>query len=129
MNRGVFGRGSASVDTDVISQQVCVQSAHLLMLSGVGDEAMLRAAGVPVLEVVLSTADDIEIRPYKGGFIAMTGDGTAEHPDLPHIGVAFMQPRARGRIKLVSPDPGVPPRIEHRYDSEPEDVAALRRGH
>ena len=135
-----------------------IQSAHLLMLSGVGDEAMLRAAGVevvaplpvgmacsdhpewvlptswavaadrPVLEVVLSTADDIEIRPYTGGFVAMTGDGTAGHPDWPHIGVALMQPRARGRITLVSPDPLVPPRIEHRYDSEPADVAALRQG-
>jgi choline dehydrogenase len=135
-----------------------IRSAHLLMLSGVGNEAMLRAAGVPVLaslpvgmhcmdhpewvlpttwtvasgrpvlEVVLTTVDDIEIRPYTGGFVAMTGDGTAGHPDWPHIGVALMQPRARGCITLVSPDPGVAPRIEHRYDSEPDDVAALRQG-
>jgi predicted dehydrogenase (TIGR03970 family) len=135
-----------------------IQSAHLLMLSGIGDEAMLRALGVPVvaplpvgmfcsdhpewvlptdwtvatgrpvLEVVLNTADGIEIRPYTGGFVAMTGDGTTGHPDWPHIGVALMQPRARGRISLASADPGVPPRIEHRYDSEPQDVAALRRG-
>ena len=135
-----------------------IQSAHLLMLSGVGDEAMLRAAGVtvvaplpvgmwcsdhpewvlptnwtvaagrPVLEVVLTTDEGIEIRPYTGGFVAMTGDGTAGHPDWPHIGVALMQPRARGRITLVSPIPTVAPRIEHRYDSEPDDVAALRRG-
>jgi choline dehydrogenase len=135
-----------------------IESAHLLMLSGIGAEPMLRAVGVPVVaplpvgmfcsdhpewvlptnwtvapgrpvvEVVLSTADDVEIRPYTGGFVAMTGDGTAGHPDWPHIGVALMRPRARGRIMLVSPDPGVPPRIEHRYDSEPDDVAALRRG-
>ncbi len=100
-----------------------IQSAHLLMLSGVGDEAMLKAAGVdvvvplpvgtrcsdhpewvmptswtvavdrPVLEVVLSTSDGIEIRPYTGGFVAMTGDGTAGHRDWPHIGVALMRPR------------------------------------
>jgi choline dehydrogenase len=135
-----------------------IESAHLLMLSGVGDEATLRGAGVPLvaplpvgmscidhpewvlptswtvaagrpaLEVVLTTDDDIEIRPYTGGFVTMTGDGTAGHPDWPHIGVALMQPRARGRITLVSSDPAVPPRIEHRYDSEPEDVAALSRG-
>jgi choline dehydrogenase len=86
------------------------------------------ATGRPVVEVVLSTADDLEIRPYTGGFVAMTGDGTAGHPDWPHIGVALMQPRARGRITLVSSDPDVPPRIEHRYDSEPDDVAALRQG-
>lgn len=134
-----------------------IQSAHLLMLSGVGDEAMLRAAGVPMivpvpvglecsdhpewvlpttwivatgrppLEVVL-TIDDIEVRPYTGGFVAMTGNGTAGCGDWLHIGVALMRPRARGRITLVSSDPQVPPRIEHRYDSEPEDVAALRQG-
>src|ERR1700747_2429066 len=39
-----------------------------------------------------------------------------------------MRPRPRGRLSLVSTDPLVPPRIEHRYDSEPGDVAALRRG-
>ncbi|KZS84052.1 mycofactocin dehydrogenase MftG [Mycobacterium persicum] len=135
-----------------------IESAHLLMLSGVGDEAMLRAVGVPVvaalpvgmscsdhpewvlpttwvvaperpvLEVVLHTADDLEIRPYTGGFVAMTGNGLGGQPDWPHIGVALMRPRARGRITLLSADPDVPPRIEHRYDSEPADVAALRRG-
>ncbi|ORB85570.1 mycofactocin system GMC family oxidoreductase MftG [Mycobacterium kansasii] len=135
-----------------------IESAHLLMLSGVGDEAMLRAAGVPVvaplavgmncsdhpewvlptawsvaarrpvLEVVLSTADNLEIRPYTGGFVAMTGNGTGGQPDWPHIGVALMQPRARGRIMLASADPEVPPRIVHRYDSEPDDVADLRQG-
>jgi choline dehydrogenase-like flavoprotein len=31
-------------------------------------------------------------------------------------------------VSLVSADPAVAPRIEHRYDSEPADVAALRRG-
>ncbi|MBS4728781.1 mycofactocin system GMC family oxidoreductase MftG [Mycobacterium sp. SM1] len=135
-----------------------IESAHLLMLSGIGDESMLRAAGVPVvvplavgmacsdhpewvsptswavaegrpvLEVMLSTADGLEIRPYTGGFVVMTGNGTAGHRDWPHIGVALMRPRARGRVTLISPDPGVPPRIEHRYDSAPEDVAALCRG-
>lgn len=135
-----------------------IRTAQLLMVSGVGEEAMLRAAGVPlvaplpvgmscsdhpewvlptnwtvapgrpVLEVVLSTADGIEVRPYTGGFVAMTGDGTPGRPDWPHLGVALMQPRARGRLTLVSPDPAVAPRVEHRYDSEPGDVAALRAG-
>ncbi len=132
-----------------------IESAHLLMLSGIGDDAMLRAAGVgvvaplpvgmsfsdhpewllpvswpaapdrPVLEVVLTTTDDIEIRPYTKGFGAMVCDNV---PERPHIGVVLMQPRARGRITLVSADPRVPPRIEHRYDSEPADIAALSRG-
>jgi choline dehydrogenase len=135
-----------------------IETAHLLMLSGIGEAEALAAVGVPVLaplpvgasfsdhaewvlptnwtvapgrpvlEVVLSTGDDVEIRPYTSGFVAMTGDGTAGHADWPHIGVALMQPRARGRITLGSADPGVAPRIEHRYDSEPDDIAALRRG-
>lgn len=135
-----------------------IQTAQLLMLSGIGARDTLQAVGVPVvaplpvgasfsdhpewvlstdwavapgrpvLEVVLSTADDLEIRPYTGGFVAMTGDGTAGHADWPHIGVALMQPRARGRITLASADPDAAPRIEHRYDSEPDDVSALRRG-
>ncbi|HWT50265.1 MAG TPA: mycofactocin system GMC family oxidoreductase MftG [Mycobacterium sp.] len=154
---GPRGQVTCTADRIVLSAGA-IESAHLLMLSGIGEEAMLRTVGVPVVaplpvgmfcsdhpewvlptnwavapgrpvvEVVLSTADDLEIRPYTGGFIVMTGDGTAGHPDWPHIGVALMQPRARGRITLVSPDPGVPPRIEHRYDSEPDDVAALRQG-
>jgi predicted dehydrogenase (TIGR03970 family) len=154
---GPGGPTTVTADRIVLSAGA-IESAHLLMLSGVGDEAMLRAAGVdvrarlpvgmacsdhpewvlpttwavatgrPVLEVVLSTADDLEIRPYTGGFVAMVGDGTAGHPDWPHIGVALMRPRARGRITLVSADPLVPPRIEHRYDSEPGDIAALQRG-
>jgi choline dehydrogenase len=135
-----------------------IESAHLLMLSGIGPAAMLKAAGVdvvvalpvgaacsdhpewvlptnwataaarPAVEVLLSTSEDIEIRAYTGGFVAMVGDGTPGHPDWPHVGVALMQPRARGRITLVCADPDVSPRIEHRYDSEPADLAALRRG-
>lgn len=154
---GPQGRLTLTADRVVLCAGA-IETARLLMLSGFGEEKMLRAAGVPVvsplpvgmsfsdhpewvmptdwtvapgrpvLEVVLSTADDLEIRPYTGGFVAMTGDGTAGHADWPHLGVALMQPRARGRITLVSADPDVAPRIEHRYDSEPEDVAALRRG-
>lgn len=156
---GVGPGGPITLAADrIVLSAGAIESAHLLMLSGIGEESVLRAAGVgvvaalpvgmacsdhpewvlptnwevaadrPVLEVVLSTSDDIEIRPYTGGFVAMVGDGKEGHPDWPHIGVALMQPRARGRITLISADPHVPPRIEHRYDSEPADVAALQRG-
>jgi len=158
---GVDAAGPAGLVTLTADRIVlcagAIQSAQLLMLSGVGDEAMLKAAGVdvvvplpvgmgcsdhpewvmptswtvavdrPVLEVVLSTSDGIEIRPYTGGFVAMTGDGTPGHRDWPHIGVALMRPRSRGRITLVSADSAVPPHIEHRYDSEPADIALLRQ--
>ena len=151
--------GSARVTADwIVLCAGAIGSAHLLMLSGIGDEAALRAAGVevqtplpvgqncadhpefvlatdwgtdvarPVLEVVLSTTDGVEIRPYTGGFVTMTGGHRPGHPDWPHVGVALMRPKGRGRITLVSSNPQVGPHIEHRYDSEPGDVAALREG-
>jgi choline dehydrogenase len=135
-----------------------IGTAQILMISGIGDEAVLRKAGIssvqpapvglncvdhpewvmptswannpgrPVLEAILGTESGIEIRPYTVGFIAMAGDGTAGRPDWPHVGVALMQPRSRGRVTVLSADPRIPPHIEHRYDSEPADVAALRDG-
>lgn len=153
---GPAGVIELSADRIVLSAGA-IESAHLLMLSGVGPAGELRGAGVlpvvdlpvgrrtsdhpelvmattwtvapgrPVLEALL-IGDGVEIRPYTGGFISMVGDGTAGRPDWPHLGVALMQPRSRGRVSLVSADPAVAPRIEHRYDSEAADVAALRRG-
>lgn len=87
-----------------------IETAHLLMLSGIGDPATLERAGVPVkaalpvgesctdhpewlfptahpgtrgravLEAVLTTAEGIEIRPYTVGFAAMTGDDDFASP-------------------------------------------------
>ncbi|GJF15609.1 glucose-methanol-choline oxidoreductase [Mycolicibacterium cyprinidarum] len=135
-----------------------IGSAHLLMLSGVGPERVLRAAGVPVevdlpvgistvdhpewllpagwpssngvppLEAVVSTLDGLEIRPYTAGFGAMISGRRDDAADAPHLGVALMRPRSRGRVALRSANPEVPPVIEHRYDSEPADVELLRSG-
>ena len=131
----------------VVLSAGAVASAQLLMLSGIGPAAELAAHAIPVLadlpvgrsfqdhpERVMSTdwpdtdghpvleavlvTDELEIRPYTTGFGAHT---TA-------VGVALMRPRSRGRMALVAADPTVPPRIEHRYDSEPDDVADLQRG-
>ncbi|TFV58252.1 mycofactocin system GMC family oxidoreductase MftG [Mycobacterium sp. PS03-16] len=135
-----------------------IGTAKLLMLSGVGPARMLRQCGIEVLadlpvgasttdhpewvipmgwtpthdlppiEAVLTTADGLEIRPYTAGFDAMVhgpGDDPSDHP---HIGVALMRPRSRGRVTLASADPLAPPVIEHRYDSEPADVADLTVG-
>lgn len=135
-----------------------IGSAHLLMLSGVGPETALRAAGIPVhaalpvgvattdhpewvlpvdwsvsrgvppLEAVLTTADGLEIRPYTAGFGAMVSGRRDDPADRPHIGVTLMRPRSRGRVTVASSDLAVPPVIEHRYDSEPDDVAQLQEG-
>lgn len=135
-----------------------IGSAHLLMLSGVGPAETLRTVGIPVhadlpvgvasvdhpewvlpvdwsashdlppLEAVLTTAIGVEIRPYTAGFGAMIREHRNDPADQPHIGVALMQPKSRGRIGLASAEPDALPVIEHRYDSEPDDVAALRAG-
>jgi predicted dehydrogenase (TIGR03970 family) len=135
-----------------------IGSAHLLMLSGVGPQNVLRAVGVPVvadlpvgvacadhpewvlpvdwsashglppLEAVLTTDSGLEIRPYTAGFGAMITGRRDDPADRPHIGVALMQPQARGRVALASADPDVAPVIRHRYDREPADVAQLEAG-
>ncbi len=134
-----------------------IESAHLLMLSGVGPAAQLRSVGVPVvadlpvgaacadhpewvvpttwpaepgrppLELLLTT-EHLEIRPYTSGFAAMTG-GAPGDADPVHLGISLMRPRAQGRVLLMSDDPDVRPAIEHRYDADPADAAALQAGY
>ncbi|MCW2563848.1 MAG: dehydrogenase, Rv0697 family [Mycobacterium sp.] len=154
---GPDGAMDLTADRIVLSAGA-IGSAHLLMLSGVGPQNVLRAAGVPVvadlavgvacadhpewvlpvdwsashglppLEAVLATDSGVEIRPYTAGFGAMISGRRDDPADRPHIGVALMQPRSRGRVALASADPDVPPVIEHHYDHEPADVALLEAG-
>ena len=154
---GPDGPVSMTADRIVVSAGA-IASAHLLMLSGIGPAEMLRSAGisavanlpvgvdtvdhpewvlpvswspthgVPPLEAVLITDDGLEIRPYTAGFGAMMTGRRDDPTDRPHLGVTLMRPQSRGRIALVSPDPQVPPLIEHRYDSAPADVELLRNG-
>lgn len=150
--------GHLTVGADrVVLSAGAIGSAHLLMVSGIGPAATLAAAGVPVLldlpvgtrsadhpewvlpvdwpaspgrpplEALLTTANGLEIRSYTTGFGAMTG-GAHDPADRPHLGVTLMRPRARGRLTLTTADDAVPPTIEHRYDSEADDVAALADG-
>jgi predicted dehydrogenase (TIGR03970 family) len=135
-----------------------IGSAHLLMLSGIGPASALRSVDIPVradvpvgarcadhpewvlpvdwpaapgrppLEAVLTTSDGLEVRSYTTGFGAMTGRPGHDPSDRPHLGVTLMRPRSRGRVTLASADPTVAPVIEHRYDSEPSDVATLEAG-
>jgi predicted dehydrogenase (TIGR03970 family) len=151
------GRTYLPADRIVLSAGA-IGSAQLLMLSGIGPAAGLTSAGVPVLvdlpvgtatadhpewvlpvdwpatpgrpplEAMLTTTDGLEIRSYTTGFAAMTGSRDSDPADRPHLGVTLMRPRSRGRVTLASADDSVPPVIEHRYDSEPADVAALEAG-
>ncbi len=159
---GVDGIGPGG-DVDLTADRIilcagAIGSAQLLMLSGVGPEHVLRAAGIPVLadlpvgtatsdhpewvlpvdwsethgqpplEAVLTTADGLEIRPYTAGFGAMISGSRDDPADHPHIGVAVMQPGCRGSVRLSPNEPHGTPIVRHRYDSEPADVALLRLG-
>jgi len=42
--------------------------------------------------------------------------------------VTLTRPRAHGTVALAGTDPSAPPRIEHRYDTEPADLTVLRHG-
>jgi predicted dehydrogenase (TIGR03970 family) len=155
--RGTAGAVELTADRIVLSAGA-IGSAHLLLLSGIGPAGALVKAGVPVtadvpvgartsdhpewvvpvdwmpthdlppVEAILTTPNGLEIRPYTRGFGAMVEGSTADPADRPHIGVALMHPRSRGRVSVVSGDPEVPPVIEHRYDSDPHDVATLSAG-
>ncbi|HKV20648.1 MAG TPA: mycofactocin system GMC family oxidoreductase MftG [Mycobacterium sp.] len=135
-----------------------IGSAHLLMVSGVGPQDCLTVAGIPVVvdapvgertsdhpewvlpvewtpthdlppvEAILTTPNGLEIRPYTRGFGAMVHGAGEDPADRPHIGVALMHPGSRGRLRVVSDDVTVAPIIEHRYDSDPHDVAMLSAG-
>ena len=148
---GVEVRGPAGphlIDADaVVLSAGAVESALLLMRSGIGPAGALSALGIPVLadlpvgqrcwdhpEWILATGwagtpghtvleavllePGLEVRPYTTGFGSPTTG----------IGVALMRPRARGRVSLIAADPDIPPLIEHRYDSAPDDIADLRHG-
>jgi choline dehydrogenase len=153
---GPDGATELSADRIILSAGA-IGSAHLLMLSGIGPQSALQAAGVavvadlpvgaacvdhpewvlpvdwtethglPPLEAVLAT-EDLEIRPYTAGFGAMVSGRRDDPGDHPHIGVALMRPESRGRVTIASADPDVAPVIEHHYDSAPADVAKLAAG-
>ena len=153
---GADGVTDLTADRIVLSAGA-IGSAHLLMLSGIGPQRALQAAGVsvvadlpvgsacvdhpewvlpvnwsethglPPLEAVLTT-DDLEIRPYTAGFGAMVSGRRDDPGDHPHIGVALMRPESRGSVTLASADPDVRPIIEHHYDASPADVAKLAAG-
>lgn len=154
---GPAGAIDLTADRIVLSAGA-IGSAQLLMLSGVGPPDVLSPLGIavladlpvgvsttdhpewvvpvdwtethgqPPLEAVLTTADRLEIRPYTAGFGAMISGRRDDPADHPHIGVAVMQPRSRGTVRLVSADPDQLPAIAHHYDSDATDVALLRAG-
>lgn len=140
-------RGRTFADRTVLCAGA-VESAALLIRSGIGPESLLRSLGVPIVRpapvgawctdhpeigvefpadevdepaVVLEyvlEADDLELRPYTRMFT----------PGLRRVGVALMRPESAGELTLVSADPTVGARVDQRYLRGARDRARLRDG-
>ncbi|MFI7001702.1 mycofactocin system GMC family oxidoreductase MftG [Nocardia sp. NPDC050175] len=123
-----------------------IESAALLLRSGIGNAEHLRALDILVvrpapvgawftdhpeigLEYRLDAPeqatvpleyvlelDDIEIRPYTVAFT----------PGVQRLGIALMRPQSAGVLRLRSADAAIPPVIEHRYLSAEHDRTRLR---
>lgn len=123
-----------------------IESAALLLRSGIGPADQLSELGIPVVAAApvgqwavdhpeigidyrhpapangavpleyVLGFDDIEIRPYTVGFA----------PGVHRMGVALMRPTSAGRVRLTSTDPFTPPLIEQDYLATAADRSRLR---
>ncbi|MEU7631611.1 mycofactocin system GMC family oxidoreductase MftG [Nocardia sp. NPDC049220] len=123
-----------------------IESAALLLRSGIGTPEQLRALGIPIvyaadvgagfsdhpeigIDYLVETGDqatvpvesvleldDVEIRPYTVSFT----------PGIHRLGVALMRPHSSGVLRLRSTDPTIAPLIEHRYLAAESDRTRLR---
>ena len=152
---GVSAGGEVvGADLVVLAAGACGSPA-ILLRSGVGPEMELDALGVVLVapldgvganlqdhttvKLVFEPTDELRTAtrqrapvPFSNGLIktpdlhllpitARTGDGA-------HLTVALLRPESRGRVRLRSTDPAVPPEIDHRLLSAPADRAALQAG-
>ncbi|MET7771468.1 mycofactocin system GMC family oxidoreductase MftG [Nocardia sp. NPDC005366] len=145
------GEDYGTIEADrVVVCAGAVESAALLLRSGIGPPAHLRALGIPVVSeapVGAWFSDHPEIGlEYRLGVgspararvpleyvltlddieirpyaVAFTPD-----PDSHRLGVAMMRPHSSGVLRLRDADPGSTPILEHRYLSAEYDRIALR---
>jgi choline dehydrogenase-like flavoprotein len=83
----------------------------------------------PAMEWVLNAGADeeVEILPLLKpmGFLLTGSEPEGGSPELAVL-VALQRETSRGRLRLVSADPAVPPRLDYHYLSSPKDVAGMR---
>ncbi|MFD3703753.1 mycofactocin system GMC family oxidoreductase MftG [Nocardia sp. NPDC058658] len=140
-------RGRTYADRTVLCAGA-IESAALLIRSGIGPEPLLRSLGVPVVQPApvgrwctdhpeigvefpdgkpdepavpleyVLEIDDLELRPYTQKFT----------PGQRRIGVALMHPESSGELTLRSADPSVPAHVDQHYLRSELDRARLREG-
>ncbi|MGY1845004.1 mycofactocin dehydrogenase MftG [Modestobacter sp. SYSU DS0875] len=82
-----------------------------------------RAPGSPVAEALKRPG--ATLRALRGASLHRVLDQARRREDL-FLAVALQQEDSRGRLSLVSADPTVQPRIEHRYLTEESDRRRMR---
>lgn len=151
----VSENGLSNIDADIVVLAAgAIETAALLMRSGVGPALDLEAQGIrvrhdlpvgmnvrdhpewliptswgstddcPLLESV-ALIDAWELRPYTRAFAPLLEGRRSRMDDRTHLGVAVMQPESSGRVMVTSSDPTSPVTIEHHYDA---DEQSLRTG-
>jgi choline dehydrogenase len=139
---------------EIVLSAGAVGSPHLLLLSGIGPAAVLRAAGLDVVLDLPGVGADVSdhpdvylpwtpSRPLPGAPAPLhsalnTGDLELQPwlTPFPAVGtgddlvlrVALQREQSRGRLVLDPADPTALPRIEQRYLTEEADRRRLRDG-
>ncbi|MFC9896578.1 mycofactocin system GMC family oxidoreductase MftG [Nocardia sp. NPDC127579] len=143
------GRSGTIAADRVVLCAGAVESAALLLRSGVGPPEQLRALGIPVraaLPVGAWCTDHPEVGiEYRGGpgtgadavaleYVLVHEDlelrpyavGFGADPAVRRVGAALMRPRSAGELRLAAADPATPPRLDYRYLSVESDRRRLR---
>ncbi|MGW0245635.1 mycofactocin dehydrogenase MftG [Nocardia goodfellowii] len=143
------GRAGTVTAERVVLSAGAVESAALLLRSGIGPPEQLRALGIPVLRaapVGVGFTDHPEVGIEYRGVAAPASDtvaleyiltlddveirpyavGFGPDPSTRRVGVALMRPHSAGELRLVSADPEVPPDIQYRYLAAEYDRERLR---
>ncbi|WP_433198871.1 mycofactocin dehydrogenase MftG [Nocardia sp. CA-107356] len=142
------GRAGTLAADRIVLCAGAIESAALLLRSGIGDPQQLRALDIPVLQPApvgawFSDHPEIGIE-YRCDPPLTTGDGVPLEyvlelddveirpyavsftPYTHRLGVALMRPRSEGVLRLRSADPAVAPLIDYRYLSAAADRIRLR---
>lgn len=89
------------------------------------DDHLERVVGLVHSEQTSHGHPDLQILFMDNPVVGSNQDGP------PHgfsIRTSLMLPHSRGQLRLVSPDPADPPRLDPSYYADPRDIAAVRDG-
>ncbi len=125
-----------------------IESAALLLRSGIGDPEQLRALDISVvhpapvggwvsdhpeigidyrLDPPYTTAEGVPLEyVLELDDVEIRPYAVTFTPYIQRLGVALMRPHSEGVLRLRSADPTVPPHIDYRYLSEAADRIRLR---